>query len=179
MQTIAAIHGFDAVVGAERPVRPVPGPIGLQGPHVRSGAGLRCCRRSASPRKRSAAASLAATARLRPIPIRARISRERCKDIALGERRRRPIRAAGIGVVIDPLPEAANGLGGRFADLHQVGPGVRPGRGILEAPVAFGPLPVEGRNRGVGGIGTALIDIPDVALGDGVRGLQQRRASFD
>ena len=151
MQAIAAIHGFDARVGAEGQGGLFLGPLGFKGrtfgqapgfdlpPECLSTEAIRCpfsCRNGPASAHSDQGSNL----------------REGCKGIALGERRRRPIRAAGIGVRIDPRPDTANGSGGRFVDLHEVGPGVRPGRGILQAPVAFGPLPVEGRNRGVGGI---------------------------
>ena len=80
---------------------------------------------------------------------------------------------------IDPLPDAAHGTGRGFADFDQVGPGIRPGSGILEAPVAFHPLPLKGRYGGIGGIGTALVDVPDVGLGDGVRRLQHVAPASD
>ena len=178
MQAIAAIHGFDAVVGARGQCGLFLGPLGFKGRTFGQAPGFmlpseflstKAIRSRVSCRNGPASSN----------PDQGPNFGERCKDIALGERRRRPIRAAGIGVVIDPLPDAANGPGGRFVDLHEVGPGIRPGRGILEAPAAFGPLPLEGRNRGVGGIGTALIDIPDVGPGDGVRDLQHVAPAFD
>ena len=171
MQAIAAIHGFDARVGAQRQCGLFLGPLGFKGRTFGQAPGFDLAAEFLSTE------AVRSRVSCRDGPASANSDqgsdlRERCKDITLGERRRRPIRAARIGVVIDPLPDTANGSGGRFVDLHEVGPGVRPGRGILEAPVAFGPLPLEGRNRGVGGIRAALIDIPDVGPGDGVRGLQ-------
>ena len=114
MQAIAAIHGFDAVVGAEGQCGLFLGPLGFKGRTFGQAPGfmlpseflstkaIRCpfsCRNGPASSNPDQGSNL----------------RERCKDIALGERRRRPIRAARIGVVIDPLPDTASCRNGESA----------------------------------------------------------------
>ena len=94
---------------------------------------------------------------------------ERAENIALGERRRRAVRPAGIGVRINPLPDAAQGRGGGLVDCDQIGPGVGPGSGIFQAAIGVVAPALKNGHRG---IGAARVDVPNIGLGDGVRGSQ-------
>ena len=65
-----------------------------------------------------------------------------------------------------------NGFG-RVQRVTERGGGIDLGMCQDNTAIRVVTLALEGRNRGIGGIGPARVDIPDVGLGDGVRGLQE------
>ena len=158
MQAIAAIHGFDARAGAQRQCGLLLSPLGFKGrtfiqapgfdlpPHEFGVVGFGCrggCFYSFHLRECCSELSL------REIAGQDRLLQRRAGNIVCP--------GYGVDLVLD-----CGGRGGKRRG------GIGPCMGQDHAAIRVVALPLEGRSRGVGPIGTTLVDRADVGCGNGV-----------